>query len=121
MSGGREYTRSRPEPAADPLPADVAEQIDERIAAKRDVAAALDRYAPDPEAPVRQWRIAFLAALRPAFRVPAQFAVEQAAEQIDDECLDELRRAAEQISDYYSRVKAARPIPDNVRHLRAVQ
>lgn len=108
------------DPAPDPLPAEVAQQIDERIEARRDVATALVQHAPDPEAAKRQWQLAFLGALRPAFKVPAQFAVDQAAEQIDDECLDELRRAAQQLTDYYERVKAARPAPDNIRHLRAV-
>lgn len=94
--------------------------IDEAEAIRAEVASALDRFVPDPEAPKRRWRIAFLDALGPTSRLMAQFKPEHVADSADDECLDELARLEQRIVTYCAEVRAARPIPDNVRHLRAV-
>lgn len=135
-SGGS-YPAARPKAAPAPVPAApepvaspeepealLTEQespanIDE-AAVRASVADALERHVPDPEAPRRQWQMAFLDALRPTFRLMAQFGVDQVVKQADDECLDELARLADAIVSYRDRVRAARPIPDNVRHLRRV-
>lgn len=85
-----------------------------------DFQRALDRLVPDPEAPKRRWRIAFLDALGPTSRLMAQFKPEHVADNADDECLDELARLEQRIVSYCAEVRAARPIPDNVRHLRVV-
>lgn len=82
---------------------------------------AMDRHLPaDPDEPYREWRKAFLAAIGPAMRLVAQFPAEAVIERADDECVDELRRMAQEVGSYYERVRAGRPAPDNVRHLRAV-
>lgn len=95
--------------------------MDRALAARAAVDAVTDRLLPpDLEAPHRMWRINFLSAIQPALRLMAGFTVDAVAEHADDECLDELRRLAQEVGTYYEQVRVARPVPDNVRHLRAV-
>jgi len=137
---GKTYAPTRPaRPKAEPKPepeigeprpveppkhqehADAAlANIDEAEAIRAEVADALDKFVPDPDAPKRQWQLKFLTALGPGFKLMAQFPVEDVVEQADDECLDELARLAESVVSYRDRVRAALPVPGNVRHLRAV-
>lgn len=125
--GGCATCDEQPEPKLVELPAHQGHAdaslaaIDEAAAARAAVADAMDRFLPpDLDAPHREWRMAFLKALAPSLRLMAQFEVGAVAEHADDECVDELRRLANNINDYYERVCVARPKPDNVRHLRAV-
>lgn len=95
--------------------------IDEAEEAAASVADVMDRVLPpDTEGPKIRWRINFLGAIQPCRRLLAQFRPEQVVESADEECLDELARLADDITSYLGRVRAARPVPDNVRHLRRV-
>lgn len=84
------------------------------------VAEAIERHLPpDLDEPHREWRRQFLAALG-AGRRAMQFDVDSVASRADDECVDELRRLAADITSYVTRVVASRPKSDNVRRLKAV-
>ncbi len=120
-----ELTSAAPEPVAMPARQNIADAvldgIDEHVAAKPSLSDAVERFLPpDTDGPRREWNIRFLDALRPCVRLMAQFNVSQVVDSADEECLDELANLAEQIVSYRDRVRAARPVPDNVRHLRAV-
>lgn len=136
---GKQYTSSQPakpkvepEPVPDePAPVDLPKHqehadaslslVDEAEEARATVAEVMDRVLPpDTEGPKIRWRINFLGAIQPCRRLLAQFRPEQVVDSADEECLDELARLADDITSYVGRVRAARSIPDNVRHLRAV-
>lgn len=98
-----------------------APDVDLQLAAKAAVAEAMARHLPpDPDAAHHEWRINFLGAIRPATKLMAGFTVDSVVRHADEECVEELGRLAREISSYYDRVRSARPVPNNVRHLRAV-
>lgn len=131
---GKTYAASRParEPSpAGPEPAEEVELADgegdeeaappDRMpAVAHDAEAfrsALDEHVPDPDEPLRKWRIAFLKAIGQG-RTPLQFADVDVATKADEECLAELRSFATSVQSFLDRVEANRPKP--VRSLRVV-
>lgn len=100
--------------AADAVTAGIDQHL-ARVAVEK----AMDEFLPpDPDAPHREWRMNFLSAMGPTYRLMAGFAVSAVAERADEECLVELERLAREINTYCNQVRSARPIPNNVRHLR---
>lgn len=86
------------------------------------VAAALDKYVPDPDGPARKWRLGFWKAVTGS-RNPLLMGVDDTAEYADDLVMNELRELAEGYTNFLDKVRAARAEhqPDNVRPLRRVQ
>lgn len=84
---------------------------------RESVRRALDEHVPDPDEPVRKWRIHFLKAIGQG-RTPLQFTDDDVAAKVDDECLAELRSFAAAVQSFLDRVEAKRPKP--VRSLRVV-
>jgi hypothetical protein len=70
------------------------------------VAAALEQHAPDPEAPHRAFRSAYLSYLSAAHK-PMLPTVEQMVEHADQQCVDELVYLSENLADYAARVRTA--------------
>lgn len=86
-----------------------------------DFDAALDRLVPDPE-PYGPWRLAYLGHIEKG-RYPLAAGDEMVAEAADDECMDELRRLAEDVAAFYERVCRIRRerYGDNVIPIRRAQ
>lgn len=76
----------------------------------------LDEYAPDPDAPHREWRRNFLAAINGAYRPISRSTTQEVAERADDECVAELVRVAAELTLFAERVRQARVAnrPNNV-------
>jgi hypothetical protein len=70
------------------------------------VAAALDEHVPDPDAPHREFRRAYLGYLSAAHK-PMLPTVEQMLEHADERCVDELVFLAQNLTDYAARIRTA--------------
>lgn len=83
---------------------------------RKPVEAALDRYAPDADAPHREWRRNFLAAVNGAYRPISRSTAQEVAERADDECVVELARVAAELTTFVERVRQIRVAnrPNNV-------
>lgn len=83
------------------------------------VAAALDRFAPDPDAAARMWRGDLHAKLRPVHSLTLWIDPDDAAEFAADEDLETLRQLSLSFADIHRRILAARNA--NVVPLRSVR